>query len=127
MLKRLVLSSFFVFAMFGAGCGDDGPTPPPTPDAAEPDAPPAVAPTCESYCTAVVANCVDADAQYNPNDQATCVAACEAAAWDPGTADDTTGNTIGCHEYHGNAAADDPTTHCPHAGPNSEVCVAAAR
>jgi len=38
-----------------------------------------------------------------------------------GTSADTTGNTIGCHLYHANAAAGTGAmTHCPHAGIPSE-------
>jgi len=56
------------------------------------------------------------------------LAACNAycttqAAWTAGTSGDMSGNTVGCRLYHATAAASDPATHCPHAGPTGgNVC-----
>lgn len=41
-----------------------------------------------------------------------------AAAFAPGMDTDTSGNTLGCRQYHTGAAAGDAVTHCPHAGPS---------
>ena len=77
------------------------------------------APDCASYCTAIMANCTAANAQYT--NQADCEATC--AALDLGTAADMSGNTVGCRAYHAGAASADPATHCPHAGPlGAGVC-----
>lgn len=76
--------------------------------------------TCESYCDTVTTNCTGTNAQYA--DRAECITLCTAAGW--ATGDEVTetgplsGNTLGCRAYHGGApAADDPATHCVHAGP----------
>jgi hypothetical protein len=86
-----------------------------------------------AYCTAIMANCTGGDGsmaggmpdatkthqQYTGMDQ--CLASC--MAFPVGTAADTSGNTLGCRQYHAGAAAMDPATHCPHAGPGGDgVC-----
>ena len=85
----------------------------------------AQAPTCGDYCAGVTAACTGDNVQYGS--EADCVAYCE--TWgqlDPGTADDTAGNTIGCRTYHASVAsesADNAVIHCPHAGPHGgDVC-----
>lgn len=110
----------FLFAVLASlalvGCGDDdggggdaGPGD---------DSGPGDTPTCEAYCTTVMASCTGGNAQYP--DMGACMMYCTTnAGWDPGTAADTTQNTIGCRLYHaGVAGMMDPETHCPHAGPS---------
>jgi hypothetical protein len=46
-----------------------------------------------------------------------CLSTCNGASWSIGTAGATSGNSIACRTYHAGAAAGDPATHCPHAGP----------
>ena len=79
-------------------------------------------PSCDEYCTAVMASC-GADtttAQYASYDD--CMSYCDGWAKLPlGTAGDTEGNTVGCRTYHAGVAAtsdDDAILHCPHAGPH---------
>ena len=94
--------------------GDTGPADTAPMDTATGDTA-AAAPTCEAYCKAVTANCKDANAQYK--DEAECLGYCKTQGKLPvGTADDKSGNTIGCRSYHAGAAAGDPATHCSHAG-----------
>jgi len=74
---------------------------------------PVAAPTCEGYCTTLMAACGDsgADAQY-PN-EAQCLATCAAFPTDVAT-----GNSLACRNDHAALAATagvDP--HCDHAGP----------
>lgn len=85
------------------------------------------APTCAAYCAKIQMNCTNDDGgggnmQYP--DTATCTSYCmTAAAWPAGMTGDQSGNTIGCRLYHAGAAAADPVTHCPHAGPTGgAVC-----
>ena len=80
--------------------------------------------SCADYCTDITANCKDADGQYfagMDGGMASCMTAC--AGFPVGTAADMAGNTLGCRSYHAGAAAGDPATHCPHAGPGgAAVC-----
>jgi hypothetical protein len=71
------------------------------------------APTCETYCAQVKANCEGDLAVYASDD--ICMSTC--GAMPVGTLDDVSGNTLGCRQYHSGAAAMDAATHCPHAGP----------
>jgi hypothetical protein len=64
---------------------------------------------CGTYCNAVVANCPGAD--YN--DVPTCLTMCP--AFDPGTPNDTTQDTLGCRLHYALAAANDKTQ-CAAAG-----------
>ena len=78
------------------------------------------APTCAAYCAAVTANCSGANRQFGATDAAamtSCLSACAAFGWGAGALGDTSGNTLGCHLYHANAAASGAALHCPHAGP----------
>lgn len=79
-------------------------------------------PTCSGYCNKITANCTTTHAQYT--DAAACTTYCMTnAGFPPGMPGDQSGNTIACRAYHSNAAAADPTTHCPHAGPSGgNVC-----
>ena len=74
-------------------------------------------PTCQNYCDTVMANCTGDNAQYGS--AAECLDYCEnVGSWEAGERGVTDGNSIACRIYHGNApAADDPVTHCVHAGP----------
>ncbi|MFT6399296.1 MAG: hypothetical protein ACJAYU_004061 [Bradymonadia bacterium] len=80
-------------------------------------------PTCETYCASMEDAC---SGTYV--DGSACLAYCETAgAFPAGTADDTSGNTIGCRIYHAGVAAglegDENATHCGHAGPSGgDVC-----
>ncbi|MFT5432542.1 MAG: hypothetical protein ACI9OJ_003241 [Myxococcota bacterium] len=78
------------------------------------------APSCEDYCTSVMAACTGANVQYSS--QNACVAYCETSAAIPaGTGDDTAGNTVGCRAYHAGVAAMSAANgdlHCSHAGPS---------
>ena len=79
---------------------------------------PPAAPTCEAYCETLVANCPGEHAQFAGGKEA-CLDYCTGWATLPvGTLEDTAGNTVGCRLYHAGAAADDPATHCVHAGPS---------
>jgi hypothetical protein len=75
-------------------------------------------PTCENYCTTVMANCTGDNAQYSS--EAECLDYCNNVGnWQDGTKGDTDGDTIACRIYHGNAPATmDAALHCPHAGPS---------
>jgi hypothetical protein len=77
---------------------------------------------CAGYCTQTMANCTDTNAQYD--DEADCLAFCNAAGWPAGTPGEAGGNTLACRIYHGgDPASGDPAMHCPHAGPTgANVC-----
>jgi hypothetical protein len=113
-MRHLLLLSL---ALGFAACGDSNNK---TVDAGTPadapiDTPALLALDCTTYCTHLAADCTDANAQII---MANCMGTC--AAFPPGAATDTSGNTLGCRNYHlqnievrGMSAA----THCPHAGP----------
>ncbi|MFO0759625.1 MAG: hypothetical protein U0359_24240 [Byssovorax sp.] len=68
---------------------------------------------CTAYCTELLANCTEANAQFTTME--TCMGTC--AGYPVGTIDDKAGNTLGCRLYHGGAPAlGAPDMHCPHAG-----------
>ncbi len=70
--------------------------------------------SCDAYCAEIATNCAGDQQQYVDTDG--CMGVC--ATFDPGTIDDKSGATLGCHLYHGGVpAAGDPATHCAHAGP----------
>jgi hypothetical protein len=71
---------------------------------------------CAKYCTDIMANCADMNAQYSSSEA--CMATCK--TFPAGTAADTSGNTAGCRTYHAGAAKMDPPLHCPHAGPSGD-------
>jgi hypothetical protein len=75
-------------------------------------------PTCGVYCNDITANCAGAHLQYA--DEPTCLTKCADMladqAMDLGSLADTAGNTLGCRIYHAGASANDPATHCSHAG-----------
>jgi hypothetical protein len=85
--------------------GDDA-----TADAALPPGP---SPSCQAYCTAVMADCTGASAQYQSF--AECTAIC--AALPPGDAGDTKAPSVACRQYYaGSPAMTDPSKYCPAAG-----------
>jgi hypothetical protein len=67
--------------------------------------------SCDTYCDTIASACED-NPQYP--DDASCLAAC--AAFPEGTYADGDGS-LGCHQYHSDAAVSDPDLHCGHAGP----------
>lgn len=69
-------------------------------------------PSCSEYCSKIMTNCKDANAQYSMMN--VCMAVC--ASFPQGALADTAGNTLGCRQYHAGAASGDPATHCNHAG-----------
>lgn len=75
---------------------------------------------CASYCGEVLASCTGANQQYGAtatdDGMASCMGFCATFA-KKGTLADTSGDTLGCHIYHGGAAKTAPATHCSHAGP----------
>jgi hypothetical protein len=77
-------------------------------------------PLCADYCAVYFENCQDDLNLYN--DMADCMAVC--ATWYPGVKGEVVGDTVGCREYHADAAFGDDVVHCPHAGPGgADVCV----
>jgi len=68
---------------------------------------------CAGYCATIMTNCTGMNAEYI--DQDTCMVMCQ--HFEPGLPDDTAQDSLACRTYHANAAAQDPTFHCRHAGP----------
>lgn len=76
-------------------------------------------PTCDEYCSKVMANCRAAEGD-EPNrkvyeTEAECMAACD--AFPIGKSKDLVENTLGCRIYHAGASATSPNIHCAHASP----------
>jgi len=102
-----------IFILTFVGCSSDAK---PAPDAAATATP--LTQDCPTYCSAIATACTGDNAQYSAAvDSMNCAKTC--AKFPVGTADDKSGDTLGCRLYHvqnammpGNAA-----THCPHAGP----------
>jgi len=80
--------------------------------------------SCATYCDLVTQHCTGdippsggADAatkQYNTKEA--CLLEC--SKMPVGAVTDTSGNTVGCRQYHAGALAEQlPVVHCPHAGP----------
>lgn len=67
--------------------------------------------SCQTYCDTIMDACSD-DPQYP--DEASCLAAC--ASFPEGAYADSDGS-LGCHQYHADAAVSGPDVHCIHAGP----------
>jgi len=114
-------------ALLAAGCGDDT-----TSGSGDMSLGPDMTatgggPTCAEYCDKIEMNCTAGDGG-NGNvqwpDKATCNSYCTTAAgWPAGVTGAQSGDTIACRLYHAGAAAADPVTHCPHAGPTGgAVC-----
>lgn len=70
--------------------------------------------TCASYCSIYLPACADFSEYDN---EAACLAQC--SQWPVGSADDVSGDTLGCRIYHATVADTvDANLHCPHAGPS---------
>ncbi|MGZ3416577.1 MAG: hypothetical protein ACXVEF_05145 [Polyangiales bacterium] len=88
-------------------------------------------PSCSDYCSKVLANCKGAtDAQYfgvaSKSDSDACNAMC--AKMTPGTAADTSGDTVGCRLSFATAAASSmPGANCRKAGPYGGAACGADR
>jgi hypothetical protein len=110
------MRTLLILSLVLVGCSDDKTNNTPPVDAAvTPDAPALLTLDCTTYCTHLASDCTGTSAQLSA---ANCMGAC--AAIPPGAATDTSGNTLGCRNYHlqnievrGMSA----TLHCPHAGP----------
>lgn len=84
--------------------------------------------SCKVYCDQVTANCTSDPGTHPPhepaadagnqqyNSKAGCLYECSKMAL--GTISDTTGDTVGCRQYHSGLAPTNPKLHCPHAGPS---------
>ncbi len=71
-------------------------------------------PDCATLCDELSKNCTKDNTVYVTQD--VCMSAC--ADFPLGKITDTTGDTVGCRQYHAGApASKDPTLHCQHAGP----------
>ncbi|MEM6293747.1 MAG: hypothetical protein AAGA54_20905 [Myxococcota bacterium] len=68
---------------------------------------------CAEYCEIITDHCQDDDAQFSG--AALCESTCQFIP--PGTPGDALGNSVACRTFHGILAAEDPSTHCLHAGP----------
>ncbi|MGH1342460.1 MAG: hypothetical protein ACRBN8_12950 [Nannocystales bacterium] len=68
---------------------------------------------CSDYCALIGDHCQDDNAQYNGD--AICEATC--ANMPVGNAGDELGNSASCRTFHAVLAAEEPDTHCAHAGP----------
>lgn len=73
--------------------------------------------SCTTYCQTILQNCTEADGGVGGNAQYYDTADCQntCALLPMGTYGDTD-NSVGCRQYHATLAAQDPVTHCPHAG-----------
>jgi hypothetical protein len=73
-------------------------------------------PTCKEYCQIELAACTGELTHYDTEKE--CLDAC--SAFELGTNDDDTGNTIGCRRYHSFSATLAADMHCPHSGPTGD-------
>ena len=120
-------SLFALILVCAAGCGDDTSTGTSLDMSVAQDLA-SGGPTCAAYCAKIAMTCTNSGDAGGHDQYAGAVATCAnycsmVAGWSSGMMGDTSGNTIGCRLYHAGAAASDPTTHCPHAGPTGgNVC-----
>jgi hypothetical protein len=76
---------------------------------------------CRSYCGSAMENCLNANGLFPSADA--CLDACFTIL-DAGVAGDEVGNTVECRVTHAEAAAADPSTHCPAAAvEGSTLCI----
>src|SRR5690606_21498752 len=76
---------------------------------------------CRNYCGSVMENCLNSDGLFPSADA--CLDACFTIT-DAGPAAGEAGDSVQCRITHANAAATDPTTHCPAAAvTDSTLCV----
>lgn len=127
-MRSSLALAFIAIGCFAAGCGDDTTSTTGGDMSIAHDMAGGTTPTCAAYCTKVQMNCTAGSGDAGGHEQYTSATACNAycttaAGWPAGTSADTSGNTLGCRLYHAGAAASDPSTHCPHAGPTGgNVC-----
>ena len=70
--------------------------------------------TCDSYCTAIMANCTGDYQEYlNTN---ICTAMC--AYFELGILNQHMDDSLACRLYHAESAKESPAVHCRHAGPS---------
>ena len=69
--------------------------------------------TCDAYCTNIMKNCTGDQLEYLNID--ICKGMC--SHFELGPADHLNQDTLSCRSYHAISAAQDPLTHCKHAGP----------
>jgi len=118
-----------LFSLVLLGCSSSSNNTPPPIDAPI-DSPAAIAPLaldCATYCGAIATACpAGPNQQYNPT-LMNCMQTC--ALFPPGTQADTSGDTLGCRNYHiQNITVRNmsPDTHCVHAGPGGAAVDATA-
>lgn len=109
------MRTLLILSLVLAGCSDNTNNTPPVDAAVTPDAAALLTLDCATYCSHLATDCTAGNAQISA---ANCMGTC--AAIPPGAQADTSGNTLGCRNYHlqnievRNMSA---ATHCPHAGP----------
>ena len=117
-MKHLLMTLLLGLSLAAVGCPSTG-----TDDddsAVADDDDDAASAACVSFCDLQAATCTGANEQYA--DEAACLSAC--AGYAVGANTDTTGDTLGCRNYHLGAAAGDPGQHCPHTGADGGgVCI----
>jgi hypothetical protein len=121
------VSALLFASLLVVGCGDDS-TSATSSDMSVVAGDMSGGPTCAAYCAKIATTCTAGNGDGGDHSQYASTSACMSycttnAGWPAGTANATSGNTIACRLYHAGAAASDPTTHCPHAGPSGgDVC-----
>ncbi len=111
-----------------AGCGDDTTSMVGADMSVQDLATAGGGPTCADYCAKITRNCTSGGDGGGGHAQYASLAACTSycttnAGWPAGATGAMSGNSIACRLYHAGAAAADPATHCPHAGPSGgNIC-----
>jgi hypothetical protein len=121
--RRRFVARLAVAGIFGSVACGCSPSPRVNPFDAGIDTPSLLALDCNTYCTHLAADCTAANAQFNMTN---CMGTC--AAYPVGTQADTSGNTLGCRNYHLQnieVRMEATVTHCPHAGPVGGLVAAA--
>src|SRR5882672_11235806 len=89
------MRTLLILSLVLVGCSDDKTNNTPADAAATPDAAALLTLDCATYCTHLAADCTGTNAQIS---MANCMGTC--ATIPPGAATDTSGNTLGCRNYH---------------------------
>lgn len=111
-MKHLLMILLLGLSLAAVGCPSTGTD--------DDDSADAASAACVSFCDLQATTCTGANEQHA--DVAACLSAC--AGYAVGADIDTTGDTLGCRNYHLVVAAGDPGEHCPHTGADGgEVCV----
>ena len=98
----------------GGGCGSSSGTGGGTTTGGKGGGGGAAMPDCKTMCDEAMKNCTKDNQVWISSE--VCLAAC--ADFPLGKISDTTGDTVGCREYHaGTPASENPSYHCQHAGP----------